>query len=88
MSMGDFSHWVSVIRFLLVVLVMVTCEAAFDHPRRLSFWVPIPANVDFSARSSSREDRIRVPFLFSVGNFSRGTLPQKKLARKGTTGGT
>ena len=29
-------------------------------------------------RSSSREVRIRVPFLFSVVYFSRGTLPPKR----------
>ena len=37
-------------------------------------------------RSSSREVRIRVPFLFSVVHFSRGTLPKKR-GEKGTTGG-
>ena len=39
------------------------------------------------ARSSSREVRIRVPFVFSVVYFSRRTLPTKKGVRKGTTGG-
>ena len=39
-----------------------------------------------SVNSSSREVRIRVPFLFSVVHLSRGTLPRQSV--RGTTGGT
>ena len=44
------------------------------------FWVGLIGNqreTHSPARSSSREVRIRVPF-FSLGYFSRGTLPPKK----------
>ena len=33
-------------------------------------------------RSSSREDRLRVPLLFSVVYFSRGTLPTKRTGKR------
>ena len=46
-------------------IMFSTAESASDRTR------------DGETRSSSREVRIRVPF-FSVGYFSRGTLPTKK----------
>ena len=47
---------------------MIVCDNKFP---------PIRAMAIFPSGSSSREVRIRVPFLFSVVYFSRGTLPKK-----------
>ena len=40
-------------------------------------WLKMLRSVLLFSRSSSREVRIREPFLFAVVYFSRGTLPKK-----------